>query len=290
MTDRAGICASATPTAASVGVGVRVGAPPTNDSNRGQPCARWRRWTRPSVASFVLIAHTLTVPKPATAQSQTTDRVLAEALFREGRDLMDQEKIGEACAKFAESYRLDRALGTLLNLAVCHEKEGKTAMAWAEFTEAAAEAAAERDDREAFAKKHAAALATDLPRVRLLVAPLASALSSLVIRLDGSPVGRSVWTSTVPLDPGDHDLTAAAEGKKPFRITFNVPKGAGVTNVQVPALEDAPREPAPGRAGERGSSDSGTTQRVIGYVLGGLGLAGVGVGSVFGLRALSLKN
>ena len=55
---------------------------------------------------------------PVRARAQSTESVLAEGLFREARDLMDAGKVVEACGKFAESYRLDRALGTLINLAV----------------------------------------------------------------------------------------------------------------------------------------------------------------------------
>src|SRR5262245_24888909 len=104
----------------------------------------------------------------ATAMGQGgTDTVLAEDLFRQGRELMEGGNLAEACPKLAESYRLDRALGTLINLAYCHEKQGKSATAWAEFRQAAAEARALRDDRETFAQKHIAALEAQLPRVRL---------------------------------------------------------------------------------------------------------------------------
>jgi hypothetical protein len=245
-----------------------------------------------SLASAAILAHALTA-ETASAQSPSTNRVLAEALFREGRELMDAGNVPEACAKFAESYRLDRALGTLLNLALCHEKEGKTATAWSEFSDAASEAAAEKDDREAFAKKHATALGSDLPRVQLSVAEPTRGLASLEIQIDKSTLGRSAWTSTIPLDPGDHEVAATAEGKKPFRATFTVPKGASLTPVSVPPLENAPVVVAPPSnttSPHPAATSDGGTQRFVGYVLGGLGLAGAGVGAAFGLRAMSLKD
>ena len=234
----------------------------------------------------------------APAWAQSTDRVLAEALFREGRDLMAHDKVHEACDKFAESYRLDAALGTLLNLALCHEKDGKTASAWAEFNDAAAEAAAEKDDREAFARKHLAALAAELPRLTITVPPATSNLASLELRVDGHPVGRAAWSSPFPIDPGDHEVSAGAEGKKPFALKFSVPRGAGTTNVGIPLLDDAaeakpavlPPPPGPATAEPAESRRSGRTQRTVGLVVGGVGIAGLAVGTILGVRAVALKN
>lgn len=226
---------------------------------------------------------------PRDASAQGTDRVLAEALFREGRDLMEQNKVPEACAKLAESYRLDRALGTLVNLALCHEKEGKTATAWAEFSDAAAEAAADKDEREALARRHVAALQAELPRLRLLVAPATASLATVEVQLDGHAIGKAAWSSPLPVDPGEHTLSASAEGKKPFQLKVMVPKGNGLTDANVPVLDEAAKPVAPLPPTEPEPPPSGT-QRTLGYLVGGVGLAGIVVGAGFGFSAISLKG
>src|SRR5262249_38295747 len=80
-----------------------------------------------AVVFFVTLVG-LSVPGRARA-----DIASAEALFREGRELLAGGKVAEACLKFTESQRQDPSPGTLLNLAACHVKQGKAASAWAEF-------------------------------------------------------------------------------------------------------------------------------------------------------------
>ena len=63
---------------------------------------------------------------PLTAHAQTAEnKAAAEALFDEGRALMDKGDIGGACREFEESDRLDPAPGTLLNLAGCYDGLGQ---------------------------------------------------------------------------------------------------------------------------------------------------------------------
>ena len=72
----------------------------------------------------------------SAASARAGDSISAEALFIAGRDAALRGDYGEACAKFAESQRLDPASGTLINLGDCNEHLGLFASAWRYYREA----------------------------------------------------------------------------------------------------------------------------------------------------------
>jgi len=228
---------------------------------------------------------------PARAQ----DAAVAEELYRDGQKLIAAGKTHEACLKFADSERADPELGTLVALAACHEREGKVASAWSEFTEAADLASRHHDPTRArYARQHAAALDPHVHRIRIDVAPPATEVS---VQLAGQTYGPGTLGSAIPLDPGDYEIEVHAPGKKPFSRALHVdPKLGGEERIQV-LLEDAPPEPpqearaapVPLHTSESGPERSSGT-RTAGFVVGGIGLA-LGVGAVlFEAHAISLSN
>src|SRR5262249_34857046 len=153
----------------------------------------------------------------AEAEPSGADRTLAAALFREGKSLMDKGEFPAACSKLEESQRLDPGGGTLLNLALCHEKQGRPATAWAEFIEALG--IARRDHRQArieLAEEHIAKLEPILSKLTVIVPP-ESEDTTLEVTRDGASVGRAAWGMPFPVDPGEHRVEATAAGRAPFR-------------------------------------------------------------------------
>src|SRR5262245_9051827 len=117
-----------------------------------------RRAAVPLLPAILLstLAATHGFAQPAEAAS--------EALFRAGRDAMQHGDARTACAKFRESYRLDRALGTLLNIAVCEEALGELSAAW-QHHQSVIHELPEGDDRVVIAHQHLMQLDARLPRV-----------------------------------------------------------------------------------------------------------------------------
>ncbi len=221
----------------------------------------------------------------------------AQVLFDEGRSLVKEGRFEEACPKFEESQRLDPGAGTLLNLANCYEKAGKTASAWRTYREAADVAeGANRAEWAASARASASALNASLSTLVIDVAPSAD-VAGLVVERDGVPVSRSEWGRAVPVDPGVHVVVARADGKKSHEQRVIADASASSLRVTVAPLEDvapsgssAPPEPARPHDDETEAAGIGATQRTVGYVVGAAGIVGLGVGAVFGLSAIGSKN
>lgn len=267
------------------------------------------RLRQPLVAALVATWLGAFAARPALAQTGA-ERALAEKLFQEGRALLDDGKVAEACRKLEESYRLAEKLGTLLNVATCHEKEGKTASAWAEFTDAATIAKQKgQADREDYAKGRLAVLTK---RLSHLVVELNDAPEGTELRIDNNLVGRAAWGTPLPVDPGEHHVEVTAPGREAWSKSVLVAPKASTTRVQVPTLA--------GKSGETGASakeqrraadeakapegrpvttDASTAddapssvdaQLVAGGVVLGAGLVVVGVGSYFGIRTIMKQD
>ena len=76
-------------------------------------------------------ANTATWTHPVLAQSQHA--ITAEALFDQGRKLMEAGDYEQACPKFVGNQRLDPTSCTLLNIGTCYENLGRTTSAWTAF-------------------------------------------------------------------------------------------------------------------------------------------------------------
>jgi hypothetical protein len=229
------------------------------------------------------------------------NRAAAEALFNQGRSLMTAGKFAEACPKFEASQQLDPGLGTMLNLAECYEKTGRTASAWAEYREAIPLArAAGSKARQDLANERAQALQERLSTLTIRAMAGDDTEAHLEVRRDGVALQEAELGSPIPVDPGEHVIEAVAPGKQPWSSKVQVGKDAAKVSVEIPKLEavsgqpkadsDAAPAPTTNPSPPPPPSDKpavGAGQRMTGLVLGGVGIVGVGLGGFFGLQASS---
>jgi serine/threonine-protein kinase len=269
------------------------------------------RMGRRSLAWLALV-FAFSAARIARAQAPSgSDKVAAEALFEDARKLVADGKYADACPKFQESERLDPSPSTLLNLASCWERLGRTATAWATYKEAESAAnAARRPDYMAAASRHAAALAPTLARVTIAVP---QPVEGLQIKRDGVLRGTTEWGVPIPSDTGPHTIEASAPGYVRWTSTLTVPRDGAEVTVTVPPLQPSPppavdahgtppvpatsmpdgttAPPAPGAAPPVSEAPPpSNTQRTVGLVVAGAGVVGLGVSGVLALIANGKKQ
>jgi serine/threonine-protein kinase len=196
---------------------------------------------RRAVATSILLC-AAALPSAARADASAQERAAAQALFDDARKLMADKKFAEACPKLEESQRIDPGLGTLLNLAECQAQIGKTASAWANFLEAAYQAKnAGQTKRETAARERAQKLEPKLSKLTIIAAPGAK----VEIRRDGAVIAPSLVGTAVPVDPGEHLVTASAPGKATFEARIVVRPDGHLATVSIPQLAEAGAAPPP---------------------------------------------
>jgi len=254
----------------------------SNASRKGTGALRRR------LGPLCLLAFVVTTAPVARAAPAETDRAFAQSLFEEGRRLMNEGDYEAACDKLDESQRLDASGGTVLNLALCREQQGQLATASRLFKQALSVAQRdERADRAQAAASHLAALEGRVPWIKLKVL---GARPDQEVLVDGVVVREPAWGTKMSLDPGRHEVRARAPGMRDWSQTVELSPSVGVS-VAVPALQPGEQSVAPTAqrpAEAEHPAESGN--KTLGWVLGGAGLAAIGVGSVFGVQALSKQR
>jgi len=138
-------------------------------------------------------------------------------------------------------------------------------------------------------------------------------IAGLEVRLDGTLLERVQWSQPVPVDPGDHVLTAVLPGKKPWQDKVTVVAGGALVGTTVPVLDsnEAPpptavvakdsarpigamqskisvTTPRAAQTEQANGSSARFNRRVAAVFIGAMGAAGVIVGSALAVKASSL--
>lgn len=240
----------------------------------------------PLSIAFRILAPLLIAPA-VHAQVPTQSKAMAEALFREATELVASGQHVKACERFEASQRAEPALGTVLHLADCYDRIGRTASAWVWFVEAREQArASNQSEREQIASRRASDLERRLSTIRIDVPPEAR-LPGLTLEMNGAPVPASSFGVPIPVDPGRSYVRAAAPGYFPWTQVLYLEPGPDRRNVELPLLSRRASEPKPSSASVAAKPGP---PRWVGFALGGGGLFGLGAATVLGIRAHDLDR
>jgi hypothetical protein len=223
---------------------------------------------------------------PAVAAPADADHAAAVESFRRGTQLVEAGRLQDAVDAFRDALQREPAsVGARLDLADCYEKIGAPASAWREYVITSAYARKAGDAREGMARSSAAALEARLLVVKL-VGPTSGALQ---IHVDGDPVAEEIVTrGSFAVSPGRHHVEITEPGKRP--ISVDLAGAGGETRALSIAFEPEPPSPVRAHIEPRLPAPSSSTQPTWGFLVGGVGIAAVGVGAAFGGLALSKRS
>lgn len=230
----------------------------------------------------------------APGVARADDRANAETLFQLGKAAMARREFPAACKYFEDSLRLEDTIGTLINLASCHEEVGKVGSAWGEFRaveDRALRAVPVQEDRARVAHARAEALFPRLSRVRIVVAE-GSRVDGLEIKVDDVVAQPSLWEVGVVVDPGTRRVSAAAPSHQPWETHVRVDDEGRQTAVEIPRLARQVAKPPPptGPVADPGLAEAvsaNRARRTLGFVVGGAGLASIGLGATMGVLSIT---
>jgi hypothetical protein len=136
--------------------------------------------------------------------------------------------------------------------------------------------------------------------------PAGNDVGAVRVTMDGAPFAERLDGTPLRADPGEHVFVFTSPGRDPLTrrlvlVERDVARRERVV-LELPAAPTqgpAPASPLPASASASGTNDAGSAgaspggmsaTRVLGLVAGGVGVAGIGVGSVFGLMTGSAWN
>jgi hypothetical protein len=220
------------------------------------------------------------------------DPATAEALFEEGRRLLEAGDNERACDKFKESQAQDPGSGTLINLALCNERLGRLAAAWAHYRLAAT--MARRDgmlERATAAEAKASELEPRLPRLTLRATQPPPGLQ---VTWGERVFGKAALDIALPVDPGEHPLIVSAPGYDPVTSSLTILEGETrvlelprLSPVAAPAASPPRVASPPPPVTTPSRSEPPRRNVVLPIALAGAGVAAFGIGSYFGVTALT---
>ena len=259
---------------------------------------------RKLVVSSTLAIAVLASSGIASAQDETSsgDVAAARALGQEGVKLADAGNCSEAVDRLARAEKMFHAPTTLGRLGECQVQIGKIVEGTENLNRVVREQLAPGAPAAFAAAQERAKKVLDeaKPKIaKLKIAVAAPSDAQVSVKIDGESVPLANLNMNRPIDPGEHHIEATAPGFKPASAKVKLAEG-GVDSIAL-TLEPDPNaakatpatvvinSPSPAQPAEQPKTDQGSS-RVPAYAAFGVGVIGLGVGTVTGLMASSKKS
>jgi hypothetical protein len=211
----------------------------------------------------------------AASSASANDR--AKKLFEEGRALMKSNDYAAACAKFEESDRIEKALGTEANLADCYEKRAQTAKAYHLWRAIRHDADEQHDEARAnIARDRSTALPRQLVKVVIHVPEPVPDDLAVTINGEATEPGAEIRDYA---DPGTIQIVITANGK----VIRKQLRGEAGTEIPVDIKLSSGEEPPPPPPPEIGERNKGWVRTAL--VVGSVGVFALGVAAVLAIEA-----
>ncbi|HEY6725858.1 MAG TPA: hypothetical protein VI197_17615 [Polyangiaceae bacterium] len=249
----------------------------------------------------LLLALTL----PAGAQTDT-QRAAARSAAQAGDKAFKEQRYEEAALYFARAEAIMHAPTLLLFLARSQAKLGQYVQARESYIKILREELAPDAPAAFVAAKQSAD--AELPQVAAQIATLTLdvpgvPVEGLRISIDDEPVTSAVVGVPYPIDPGDHRVAAGADGYEPAATRVGLSAGETrevtltlhrIATAHSAAVGQSARS-APGEndtaARDAGGDGSGVNgMRVAGYVSLGVGVVGVGLGTLLAVQFVQARD
>jgi hypothetical protein len=279
-------------------------------------------WVRASLVASVfslgIVASLALASGDALADDPTAaDIASARKIGFEGIQLAEKGNCVAAIDKLARAEKLFHAPTTLGRLGECQVLTGKIVEGTENLgrvarEELAANAPAAFVTARARARKQLAAATPKLAHAKIIVKAPPDA--TVAVTVDSAPVNAANLGEDRVLDPGPHVVEATAPGYFKAHAEINLQEGgseqvtlklivdpeaaraarvAAATTPPSPSTSPSTSTPpssTPGADTRSPAAEASGPNRTLAYVVLGVGVVGLGVGTVFGLNAMSKKN
>ncbi len=271
------------------------------------------------IAATLVISLGMVVVQPSAWAQTDDDRAGARVAATEGVKAINEKRWADAADLFSRAESLVHSPVHLLYLARAQEKLGKLVKARENYNRIIREKYG-ADSPDAFRQAQTSAqqeVGGLDARLAAVTVKLDGEKGTVTVTMDGEKVPPALLGLPLPVDPGSHTFVAAGTDLKSDPVTISLTEGgkdvitltvkaapgtvAPDAPVAAPGTQLATTGPAPGAApganpatppGTAPQADSGGSggMKIGGYVALGVGVVGVGLGTVFLLQSHSKKS